>query len=419
MMNKMRRTILSVLSVVSLLLTGCHNAKKTVVVQNVNTVHISMSWWGNDARHAYTLSGLELFHEKHPEITVSHMYGVWDGFEQRNKIYMKSHEGADVMQINYNWLAQYSEDGKGYYDLRQLSDVIDLSNFSQEDLAFGTVDGRLNALPIAYNTTAFFYNKTLYDRYGLAIPSSWQDLFTAAGVMSRDGIYPLGLTKKQLLLSLAAWYQQTYGEPLFEQDGTLLADQDRMKAVISFYKRLIDEHVMPAVDDFDATSFTSGKTAGAGCWSSDASRYCDRLGQEGSEVVLGEMPGINGPDTTGWHIKPATMFAINAYTDHPREAGELLNFMMNDPDMAMLQGTEKGVPVSKTALRTLEDHDLLDNYEAMAGEQIQQNKGKLSAMIPVLENSKVLSAFKNETDRYLYDKEDLDTCAANLAAQLQ
>lgn len=40
-------------------------------------------------------------------------------------------------------------------------------------------------------------------------------------------------------------------------------------------------------------------------------------------------------------------------------------------------------------------------------------------MIPVLENSKVLSAFKNETDRYLYDKEDLDTCAANLAAQLQ
>ena len=405
--------------VLSLLLSGCGHPQKKVVVQNDSSVHISMSWWGNDARHIYTLSGLELFHEKHPDIIVSHMYGVWDGYEQRNRISMESHETADVMQINYNWLAEYSPDGKGYYDLSQLSDVIDFSNFSQSDLDFGTVSGSLNALPIAYNSTSFFYNKTLYDKYGLPIPQSWDDLFAAAKVMSPDGIYPLGLTKKQLILSLAAWYEQTYGDPLFQRDGTLSADTDRMKALLSFYRRLIDEKVMPSVNEFDATAFTTGKTAGAGCWSSDASRYCDDLAKSGNEVVLGEMPGISTADTTGWHIKPATMFAISAYTDHPQQAGLLLNFMMNDPDMAQLQGTEKGVPVSKTALQTLQDHDMLDTYEAMASAQIDRNKTKLSAMIPALENSSTISAFKNEADKYLYGKEDLDTCAANLLSALQ
>ena len=62
---------------------------------------------------------------------------------------------------------------------------------------------------------------------------------------------------------------------------------------------------------------------------------------------------------------------------------------------------------------------MLDTYEAMASAQIDRNKTKLSAMIPALENSSTISAFKNEADKYLYGKEDLDTCAANLLSALQ
>ena len=69
------------------------------------------------------------------------------------------------MQINYGWLSQYSPDGEGYYDLYQLSDYIDLSGYSQADLDFGTVNGKLNALPIAYNSTVTFYNKDIFDKY--------------------------------------------------------------------------------------------------------------------------------------------------------------------------------------------------------------------------------------------------------------
>lgn len=414
---------LCALTAAAVLMTGCgdsssEDSTKPVIMQNDDNVIISMSWWGNDQRHIYTLAGLQLFHDKHPDISVTPTYSVWDGYEIRNQIGMESHESADVMQINFDWLDTYSPDGTGYFDLNQLSDEIDLSGYSDSDLAFGTVDGRLNAIPIAYNSTAFFYNKTIYDRYGLEIPQTWDDLTAAAEVMSKDGVYPLGLTKKQMILSLAAWFEQKYGTPLMSGDCSLTDNKEGLKAAIAFYKSLIDTKVIPPIDDFDATRFTSGKTAGAGCWNSDASRYCDPLAEEGDEVVLGKTPGIDGPSTTGWHIKPATLYAISAYTDHPKEAGELLDFLINDSDMVKLQGTEKGVPINRTALQTLKDNNMLDDFEALAGEQMDRNKSQLSVMVPALENSDVISIFKSETDKYIYDNEDLDTCVSTIMEKI-
>ena len=44
---------------------------------------------------------------------------------------MNSKTETDVMQINFGWLSEYSADGRGYYDLEKVSDVIDLSVYSE------------------------------------------------------------------------------------------------------------------------------------------------------------------------------------------------------------------------------------------------------------------------------------------------
>ena len=182
-------------------LASCSSSvsKVRISAQEQSTV-ISMSWWGNDPRHEYTLQGLSLFQELNPDIIVDHSYGVWNGYERRYLMQMASHNNCDVMQINYAWLSEYSADGTGYYDINQLSDYIDLSQFTQEDLATGMRDGHLNALPIAYNTVCLFYNADMFASYGLDIPRTWDDLFAAADVMSEDGIYVLGMVNKHLFL---------------------------------------------------------------------------------------------------------------------------------------------------------------------------------------------------------------------------
>lgn len=127
---------------------------------------------------------------------------------------MAAHTEADVMQLNYAWVSGYSPDGTGFYDLNELSDILDLSNYTEEALSYGTINGHLDALPIAQNGQVFVYNKSLYDTYNLELPKTWDDFEKAASVMKKDGICPLDLG------SVAMWFISTaYNDYLLHELG--------------------------------------------------------------------------------------------------------------------------------------------------------------------------------------------------------
>ncbi len=401
-----------------LLLSGCGLSLFTSVnertIELAETTDVSMSWWGNDPRHKYTLEGLSLFETRNPDLSVRSRYGVWNGYERRINVWMESGTETDVMQVNFNWLSKYSPEGEGYYDLNLLTDVLDLSTFSEKDLIYGTRNGHLNALPIAYNTTVFFYNQTMLDKYGLEVPRTWEDLYEAAKVLREEDIYTLGVEKKMLFLMLIAEYEQRTGKHIFAEDGSVLADQEAIESMLTTYKKIFDAGVIRPLDDFSSGDFEGEKIAGIVCWISDSSRYCNSLAEKGTEVSLGE-PVCHDPDNnTGWYIKPATMYAISESTPHPQEAGRLLNFLLNDPEMAALQGTEKGIPVSKAARKALTDEDLIDDYAFLAFEQMQDRQDILQTMIPVMEKDDTINAFKNASDKYLYDQTDIHKAAEEI-----
>ena len=202
-MKIFRRTAALMLGAAMVFSTGC--SEKTTMTSQRKQVEIEFSWWGNDARNRYTLKAVELFEELHPEIRVKCSYSEWSGYETRNKIWIASDTEADVMQINYGWLTDYSADGTGYYDLNSLSKYIKLSNFSDEQLSYGTRNGVLNALPIAMNSETVYINKTIYDRYGVDVPKTWDDLFRAADAMRSANIYPLSASSKSISASMRTW----------------------------------------------------------------------------------------------------------------------------------------------------------------------------------------------------------------------
>ena len=92
------------LLVSALLLSGC--ASKTVLTSNFEQVDISLSWWGNDVRHEYTLAAVKEFERLHPEINVVCHYSDWSGYQKRSDAQMASDTDSDVMQINYAWIQQ-------------------------------------------------------------------------------------------------------------------------------------------------------------------------------------------------------------------------------------------------------------------------------------------------------------------------
>lgn len=406
-----------VLSIAMLYFSGPHRNDTTALDTNHSSETIRLGWWGNDERHIYTLKGIELFEQENPGVSVECQYSVWSGYEHRYRIYMRSGTEPDVMLINYNWLKEYSADGTGYYDLLSLGDIIDTSGYSKEDLSYGMVNGHLNALSTAYNAAVFYYNKDILDRYGLPIPKTWDDLEAAADVLQNDGMVPLYLNDKNLFFLINAHYEQMERKAVFDADGNYTGGESAARKFLSFYKELVDHHIIRPIGESDADDFANGKSAGAVFWASDADRYGDSMAKQGFTMELGQPITSSATDYTGWYVKPATMYAIRKDTDYPKAAGTLLNFLVNDREMARLQGLEKGVPVSQKARSALSDRVLHEGYSAEAGNAILQNRDRYQMMNPFLENETVLRAFREETVRYFYGKDDLETAASKLVDQ--
>lgn len=391
-----------------LLLSGCAGSDP-VVTEHTETVEISLSWWGNDPRHEYTLEAVERFEDLHPNISVKCNYTEWSGYQTRSNVQMISGTEADVMQINYAWIEQYSPDGNGYYDLSTLGDQFDFSNFDEHDLEFGMQNGKLNAIPIAMNTQTIYINKTIYDSYGIEPPKTWDDIFDAAEKMSKDEIYPISMSAKSAFFYITAYAEQLCGKSFMELDGTLNFTPEDFRIMIDFYCRLINEKAMPQVEYFERTDIDSGKYAGVVAWLSDGSSYCNGAIGNGYEFVIADYPAGEGAKSgDSWYAKPATMYAISKNTSHPKEAAMLLDFLLNSDDMAELQGVEKGIPLSTAARNYLLENDKLEGMQYEAFKKMAEYD-ELEILSPYYENDSLIDVFRDSCNKVLYDKSDPDT----------
>lgn len=413
-MNKMRKMKSILVSFLSLgialgSLTGC--TENDVLETKEAKRDVTLSWWGNDNRHQYTLEGVKEFELKNPNIRVSCQYAEWSGFRARMNIEMASHTNADVMQMNYSWVYQYNRQQEYFYDLGKLSDWIDLSNYTEQELSYGTVDGTLVALPIAMNALTYYYNRTLFDSYHLDIPQDWDDLFDAAETMKRDGVYPMCMSDNQIFMTLVAYAEQVSGIRFMEADGTANFTEDEYAIMLRFYKKLVDQKVIPHIEDFDKSLVTAGKAAGIAAWISDGNNYWKESIKQGNEVAIGNLPVLSHAKRYGWYTKPATMYSIYAESENVEEAAKLLNFLVSDVKMAKLQGIEKGVPTNRAAREVLEGEGLLEGVQYDAFLKMQEETADLELLSPYFEDDERILKFNEVTDEYLYDQISLEDCA--------
>lgn len=380
---------------------------------------ISFSWWGNDIRSDYTIMGINEYENDNSGIDVIPYSSDFAGYKENLDALFSCGKERDIIQINYSWLGEYSPDGEGFYDLNELSDTIDLSNFSEEELSYGTVNGKLNAVPISLNAVTFYYNETLFDKYGLDIPEHWDDLFACAEALSEDGIYTIETADIYCWLMLTAHEEQISGKAAFNPDGTSGFDADNYVSMMEFYKRLIDEKVMAYGIQYSKDRFTNGESAGQLLWVSDAQYYVMPLEESGNgKTVIGDYLTEEQFIRSGWYVKPTSLYAISKNTENPKQAAKLLNYLLNDPGMTVLQGTEKGVPLSRSALETLEANNMLNGTPYKASKQISETDTELALMPADLENSERYKTFFEKFDLYYYGQKTAEQAAEEFIEEM-
>lgn len=376
-MSLFRRTALPLTALVAaVVVTGCSYSLSYEQHRQIHMLDtISFSWWGGEIRSDYTLKGIDNFEQINSSIDVRPYSSAYGGYKDNLDTLMRSGIEYDVMQIDSAWLEEYSPDGNGFYDLYELSDIIQMGNFSSNELSCGEINGRLNGIPISFDSLAFCYNKQIFTDRELDLPKTWDELISCAYKLSRENITLLEAPDNAKWLVLIAYEEQLTGKRAFfdrdnPDDGCFGIGE--VMDMIETESRLIDAGVL-SEDGFSSEDFIEGRSAGEVIFISDIGKLAKPIENVSVRLAVGKTPRMETAKRGGWYITPSGFYAISRNTDKPEAAAMFLDYLLNDSYMTALQGTEKGVPVSRSALETLDGTDQLNGAVYDAATMMKEN----------------------------------------------
>lgn len=334
---------------------------------------ITFAWWGGDSRHEATEKAVEAFMKKDPGIQVTTEYGAWNGWEEKQSLSLSSGNAADMMQINWNWIDNYSKNGTSFMDLNQFGDIIDLSQFPKEVLDQCSVDGKLMAIPVSNTGCLFYWNKTTFDAIGCPIPTDLDSLMEAGAKFKEynEDYYPLVFdTGFSRMIFLVYYLESVYGKPWVE-DGQLMYTEEEIQKGMDFFCELERQHVIPTLattngDMADSTDknpkWIDGKYAGAYVWDASSIKMEDAVKESvnvpNQELVQGEFLKLG--DYDGGYTKISMAYAIPASSENPKAAATLIQYLLNDPEGIEICGLERGVPLSAVGASVIAEKGIGD-----------------------------------------------------------
>lgn len=399
------------------------NLMWSMPVMGAGKTEIRMSWWGGDSRHQATLSAIKAFEKRYPDIKVKPEYTGWTGHLEKLSTQIAGSTEPDLMQINWNWLTIFSKRGDGFADLNTLKDVIDLSQWNAETLTAGTMGDKLNGLTVSITGRIFFLNKTTYDKAGVEIPKTWDELIAAAKTFKSkigEDYYPFDATRQNAWLMAVLLATQQTGKSFIDPATNKIAwSEDELAKALSFYKNLVDKGVLKGLKEgaaegevmlHEKKEWMEGKLGGSYEWDSTYAKYSDPI-KEGELVPVPILKTSNAV-SDGMFRKPAMMFAISKNSKHPKAAATLLNFLLNDPEAIKILGTSRGIPASKTAEALLTKENLIDPKLAAAHELIV--KGEAPAISPYFEHFKLQDLYEESLEELAYNKISVEEAAGKI-----
>lgn len=341
---------------------------------------LTFSWWGGDARHEATQAAVAAFTEA-TGVPVENTYSAWSGWEDKMSQYFASDSAFDVNQVNWNWLFSFV-DGEGkskMYDLNQVADVIDLTQFADAALAQCTVNGELLAIPVSMTGRIFYWNETTWQKAGLETPKTLAELMAAGPIFAEklgDEYYPLALGTYDKMILMVHYLECKYGTD-WVTDNKMNYTVEQIAEGVQFIQDLEDAHVIPSAetligdgaDSLDKNpKWMDGVYAGIWEWDSSASKFGAAL-SEGQNFVVGEYFTDIGEFQGGFTKVSLALCIANSAADK-QTAAQLIEFLLNSDEGARLMNSQRGIPLSAKANALCQAEGLLDPMVAEANGKV-------------------------------------------------
>jgi oligogalacturonide transport system substrate-binding protein len=384
---------------------------------------LRMSWWGGDSRHVATQAALEACGAKHGH-TIAAEFTGFDGYLEKLTTQMAGGTEADIIQVNWPWLPLFSINGTGFADLRQFP-ALDLAQFADTQLDAGSMNGVLQGIPVSTTGRVFFYNKSTFDRAGLALPQTWDDLIAAAAVMREKlgpDYRPFNAVKETAVLLTSLAVAQKTGRDLIDPATNRVAwSVEELAAGIDFYGQLVEAGVVQSqpqeaaegnVNLFEKPAWADGRIGGTYEWDSTYAKVADPLGEQ--ELVPAPIPVFADAVTQGVYRKPSMVFSISRNSANPEAAAQILNCLLNEPEGIAALGDTRGLPASQVAASWLIEQGKVNPNVKAANDLVMAASGP--TVSPLNEHPGVRSVFLDTLEQYAYGQLDSRAAAEQIIA---
>jgi raffinose/stachyose/melibiose transport system substrate-binding protein len=222
-------------------------------------------------------------------------------------------------------------------------------------------DGKLYGLARNTDVMAFYYNKSMFEKYGVKVPETYEDLLTAVNTFKAAGVIPVsmdGSDKWPLSIYINALYQQYNGSSSSKEIREAVKTGDYSNEAwtksLDQLKKSIDAGIFQTgfeTTDY-ATSmnlFTNGQAAMyyMGSWEMSMATNENIPEEIRNNIGVFNMPAVEGgkgtkTDLTAWN---GGGHAVTANSKVKAEAIKLLNYMYQPENWSKLCW-EKGVCMS-------------------------------------------------------------------------
>ncbi|MER8003102.1 ABC transporter substrate-binding protein [Streptomyces sp. NPDC095613] len=384
-------------------------------------VTLRYTWWGNPDRAARTERAVALFEKRHPGVEVQTSFAGYDAYKQKLATQAAGGDAPDVMQLDYRMIDQYATGGV-LLDLREQSAVLRTDDIDPGLLATGEVDGALAGLVQARGTETFVYDAAQWKATGVAPPRAgwtWQEWADTMRELTRKSGKPGATDPGQSEDCFEVWLRGQ-GKSLYREGGGLGFTVDDLTRWWTFTDGLRREGVVSTARQttqldgtVENTALGRGTAIGDFNWDAPASGY---LGIVGDGVTLAPMP--SGEDgRPGQYFKPSMFVGAAANTAHPKEAAQLIDFLINDPEAAGVLGASRGIPVNESIRADLVPK--LEGFDRTVADYQDSVDGSLEAppQAPPSGDSALQTTFSRDYDQVSFERMSPREAAENYVTE--
>ncbi|WP_320120944.1 extracellular solute-binding protein [uncultured Sphaerochaeta sp.] len=319
---------------------------------------VRWAYWGSGERVTISQEAIDLYESRNPGVKVNPEVsgGAGDHFVKVDT-QLAGGNGPDIIQMGGN-IYDYAD---VLLPLDQYAGtLLDTAVIDPSAVASGTIDGKLLGVSTGVTMPALVYNKSMIERAGVPLPkrSLTYDEFRDYLVLLKSklprGVYPMQDIGVMSTNSTPFGYWTRYnGTPLYTAatSSTDVTASDAQKYLELFADYRKNGLVPPpdvaagfAENNADSSALIAGKVAIGYLYTNQLGGY---QAATTDELELMEFPGAAATKAL-WQA-PSQFYTVNKDSKNPEETVKFINFLVNDPDAALILGSNRGASASASA----------------------------------------------------------------------